>query len=173
MIGNNDNEGATYAISALGNGLNASTHQLGQDFVLGSFACPALFEATKLAQFEQPVWLYRYMADWGNTRLYDGSGAWHTLELYSIFGTSEDVTGIAPSDDEKTMSRLFQRAWAAFAEDPVSGLSKVLSWPEFDPATNSLIRLGYQNQPVAEFVSPSLYDAPCSTVQLAAIATGT
>ena len=173
LIGNNDNEGATYSISALGYGLNASTYQLGQDFELGSFACPSLFEATKLSQSSLPTWLYRYMADWENTRLYKGSGAWHTTELYMIFGTSEDVTGVAPSEDQKTMSRLFQRAWAVFADDPVAGLSKVLGWPDFSPGTDSLIRLGYENKPIAEFVEENLYDAPCSTVELSAIATGT
>ncbi len=173
MIGNNDNEGATYAISAFGRGLNQSTYQIGQDFELGSFACPSLFEATRLSQSSLPTWLYRYMADWENTRLYEGSGAWHTTELYMIFGTSEKVTGIAPSEGQQTMSRLFQRAWAVFADDPVGGLSKVLGWPEFRPETDSLIRLGYKNEPTAEFVSPKLYDAPCSTVKLAAIATST
>ena len=172
MIGNNDDEGATYAISALGTGLNASTYQLGQDFELGSFACPSLFEATKLGQSSLPVWLYRYMADWENTRLYEGSGAWHTTELYMIFGTSEEVTGIQPSEDQKTMSRLFQRAWAIFADDPTEGLSKALGWPGFRPDTDTLIRLGYENQPIAEFVDENLYDAPCSTVELAATATG-
>ena len=89
-----------------------------------------------------------------------------------IFGTSEDVTRIPPSEDQKKMSRLFQKAWATFAGDPVDGLSTMMGWPEFNLGTETLIRLGYENQPVAEFVNPSLYDAPCSTVELAAIATG-
>jgi cholinesterase len=172
LIGNNDNEGATYAISAFGYGLNASTYKIGQNFELASFACPTLFEATALAEHKVPNWMYRYMADWENLRLYDGSGAYHTAELYMVFGTSEDVSGIPPSEDEKVMSRLFQRVWVAFADDPVDGLTKVLGWPTFAAGGETLIRLGFENKPVAEFVSPSLYDAPCSTVRLGALVTG-
>ena len=112
------------------------------------------------------------MADWESTRLYQGSGAYHTAELYMVFGTSEDVTGVAPSEDQKTMSQLFQKAWAAFANDPQKGLSDVMGWPEFNKDEDTLIRLGFENQPIADFVSDDLYAAPCSTVELAAIATG-
>ena len=126
----------------------------------------------KLTEFGVPAWVYRYMADWDNIRLYNGSGAWHTSELYMVFGTSEDATGIPPTEDEKTISRLFQKAWVAFANYPEQGLTNQLGWPKFDVEEDTLIRIASDNEPKVDFVNPSIYGAPCSTVTLGSLATG-
>ncbi|UQC81173.1 carboxylesterase [Colletotrichum lupini] len=64
-----------------------------------------------------------------------------------------------------------QSAWAAFANDPADGLSSVLGWPKFDQKEESLILLALENNPEPQFVKPSAYDAPCSTVTLGALGT--
>jgi cholinesterase len=115
-----------------------------------------------------PVWQYRYFGDWDNTRLYPDSGAYHGSELQMIFGASEDVSGLPTSRDQRKTTRLMQKAWASFAQDPANGLNKKLHWPEFDPDSESLIRLAYENSPKADFVKPEVYDSPCSTITLGA-----
>ena len=88
-----------------------------------------------------------------------------------MFGASEDVSGIPPSKAEKKTTKLMQRAWAAFCEDPVDGLSRVMKWPRYDPDGKSLVRLALNNNPKPEFVRPDVYDAPCANVTLGALAT--
>jgi carboxylesterase type B len=151
--------------------VNESTFPIAEKFLLSAFSCPSLFQSSQLSSTGLPTWLYRYVADWENIRLYDGSGAFHTSELYMVFGTSEDVTGDPATEAEKEMSAIFQKAWAAFADDPVEGLEKVMGWPVFSPDDETLIRLGNENQAMAEFVSPSLYGSPCSTIVLGSLAT--
>lgn len=90
------------------------------------------------------------------------------------FGASGDVSGIPPSEPEERMTRLMQRAWAVFCEDPANGLSRgSVRWPRFNPARRSLIRLAVDNRPGADFVDPGLYDTDCGNVTLGALATPT
>lgn len=82
-----------------------------------------------------------------------------------IFGNSGAVSGIPPSQAEVQLSRLMQRAWAAFADDPKQGLSR-FGWPKYDPQGETLVRLGYENSATPTFVAPSLYDAQCPSETL-------
>lgn len=82
-----------------------------------------------------------------------------------VFGNPSGVSGLPNTNAENEMIALMQGAWAAFARDPAGGLTKY-GWPEYNPNTNSLIRLAYNNSPTAEFVSPSLYFAACANVSL-------
>jgi carboxylesterase type B len=86
-----------------------------------------------------------------------------------IFGASEDVSLLPTVADQRELTRLMQRAWFAFAEDPAHGLEEVLGWPQFDPAKKTLIELGLGNSPNAEFTYPSTYDALCSNVVMGAL----
>ena len=129
-----------------------------------------MIEAENRRAYGVPVWQFRYFGDWDNLRLYPGSGAYHGSDVEMIFGNSGIVSGISPSKPEEQTTALMQRAWAMFAEDPARGLLD-MGWPEYDPSSKSLIRLAYNNRPAADFVKPSVYDAPCSTVELGALAT--
>ncbi|KAL0939828.1 carboxylesterase [Colletotrichum truncatum] len=170
LFGNNDNEDGYYRIPAYGNGVVPTPEQV-SSFLLESFTCPNSYQgAARLAQ-GVPVWVYRYLGDWDNTRLFPTSGAYHGVDLHMIFGASGDVSGIPPSETQRQLTRLMQSAWAAFANDPENGLSEVLGWPKFDLNGESLIVLGKGNDPEPQFVKPALYDAPCSTVTLGALAT--
>lgn len=85
-----------------------------------------------------------------------------------VFGNPEDVSGLPNSENEVDMIQLMQKAWASFARSPESGLEEELGWPVFDPETESLVRLAFQNDGKATFVKPGVYDAGCGNVTLGA-----
>ncbi|KAJ0163239.1 Cholinesterase [Colletotrichum tanaceti] len=171
LLGNNDNEDGYYRIPAYGNGVVPTPEQVAS-FLLESFTCPNAYQAEARRTRGVPAWVYRYFGDWDNTRLFPTSGAYHGVDLHMVFGASEDVSGgIAASAPQRRTTALVQRAWAAFAGDPVDGLRSVLGWPRFDPREESLVLLAVDNRPEARFVRPRVYDAPCSTVTMGALAT--
>lgn len=90
-----------------------------------------------------------------------------------IFGASQDVSGLSTTPAQRQLTRLMQRAWASFADDPACGLKKIVHWPAINFQGETLLQLGLKNSPEAAFVAPAQYDAPCSTVTLGALATGT
>ena len=81
-----------------------------------------------------------------------------------VYGTAPDITGIPNTPAEEAVSAYMMRAWATFADDPEKGLSERLGWPRYDPAKTTLVRLAYQDQTIASFVSPGTYDAPCAAL---------
>lgn len=153
-------------IPAFGKGVNATKEQ-GDQFLLESFTCPNDIEARARSAQGVPTWQYRYFGDWPNTRLYNSSGAYHGTELEMLFGNSGDVSGIAPSEAQEELTKVMQDAWVAFAEDPKRGLEKY-GWPRFDPSEDTLVRLGYENSPVPDFVRPSLYSGDCANITVGA-----
>ncbi|KAJ0343761.1 hypothetical protein KNSL1_010030 [Colletotrichum chrysophilum] len=172
LFGNNNNEDGYYRIPAYGNGVVPTSEQV-TSFLLESFTCPNLYQANARLAQGVPAWIYRYFGDWDNTRLFPTSGAYHGVDLHMIFGASEDVSGIPPSDAQRETTKVMQRAWAAFANGPGNGLSQVIGWPKFNPETDSLVLLALDNNPQPRFVKPDVYGAPCSTVTMGALATPT
>ncbi|KZL69637.1 carboxylesterase [Colletotrichum incanum] len=170
LFGNNDNEDGYYRIPAYGNGVVPTPDQV-VSFLLESFTCPNSHQAEARRERGVPAWVYRYFGDWDNTRLFPTSGAYHGVDLHMIFGASEDVSGIVASESQKQTTAVMQMAWAAFANDPIDGLSSVAGWPKFDKNHESLVLLAFDNNPEPRFVKPEVYDAPCSTVTLGALAT--
>ena len=167
--GHNDYEQGYYVIPAFAQGRNVTAAQTAQ-FLLESFVCPHSYEARQRVKAKVPTWVYRYFGDWDNTRLYPTSGAYHGTELHMILGGSEDASGLPATQAQKETSRLFQRAVAAFAENPKSGLAK-LGWPQFDPNKKSWIEIAVDNKPRATFAKPERYDEPCSSVIMGALST--
>ncbi|OQO03357.1 hypothetical protein B0A48_11615 [Cryoendolithus antarcticus] len=164
LLGNNNREQGYYIIPAYGRGINTTEAQ-GQQFLLESFTCANDYEARARTSQGVPVWQYRFFADWNNTRLYPTSGAYHGTELEMLFGNLVDVSGIPPEPAQVQLTKVMQKAWVAFANDPKEGLKKY-GWPRFDPAGRTLIRLGYENSAVPSFVLPSAYSAGCGNVTL-------
>ena len=78
------------------------------------------------------MWRFRYFGDWDNLRLYPTSGAYHGSDLEMIFGASQDVSGLPKSAAQRQLQATMMHAWAAFADNPQSGLEK-LGWPRYDP----------------------------------------
>jgi cholinesterase len=75
-----------------------------------------------------------------------------------LFGNSGDVSGIEPSEEQRRLTGVMQRAWVKFARDSVRG---------FDPEEETLVLLGYQDSAVPDFVRPEVYSWNCSNVVLA------
>ncbi|KAL9094494.1 MAG: hypothetical protein Q9165_003344 [Trypethelium subeluteriae] len=163
LAGNNNYEAAYYEIVAYGAGTILTAAQW-DTFILDVFTCPIASELRNRTNADVPAWRFRYFGDWDNLRLFPGSGAYHGSDLEMVFGASQDVTGLPESAPEMQMQRLFMKAWATFAEDPVNGLVDVLGWPKYHPNNSTLVRLGYNNTPTAEFVNPMLYDSPCASL---------
>lgn len=168
--GNNNNEAGYYRIPAFAKGVIPTDEQVAQ-FHLESFTCPVAYQANNRLQQQVPSWIWRYFGDWNNTRLYPTSGAYHGSDLHMIFGGSADVSGLPTVADQRALTRVMQKAWFEFSDDPKNGLSSKMGWPKFDPATKSLVVLGKDDSPKPEFVKPSDYDAPCSTITLGALGT--
>lgn len=167
--GHNDHEQGYYVIPAFAQGRNVTEAQTAQ-FLLESFVCPHSFEARQRVTANVPTWVYRYFGDWNNTRLYPTSGAYHGTELHMLLGGSEEASGLPASRAQNETSRIFQRAVAAFSNDPASGLTE-LGWPRFNPQTESWIEIAKGNEPKVTFAMPEVYDNMCSTVTLGSLST--
>ncbi|PWY66019.1 alpha/beta-hydrolase [Aspergillus heteromorphus CBS 117.55] len=111
----------------------------------------------------QNAWRFRYFADWDNTRLYPTSGAYHGVDLNMIYGSSALFTLVSESAGQTVRTARMRKAWAAFVADPHDGLSN-LGWPIFDLHSDTLVILGYDNQPNITFVSPSVYNQACVNI---------
>lgn len=60
--------------------------------------------------------------------------------------------------------------WTTFAKDPLNGLTAYEGgWPAYDPASETLIRLGYNNAVGTNLASPTLYDVACANASLTAL----
>lgn len=165
LLGNNNNEDGYYRIPAYASGIIPTDAQVAS-FLLESFTCPVSHQASARRAHGVPAWAYRYMADWNNTRLYPTSGAYHGVDLHMIFGASADVSGLPTTADQRSLTRLMQHAWYSFSNNPSSGLRSI-GWPQFNQKTDSLIVLGENNAPTAQFVHPSTFNSPCPNVTLA------
>ena len=179
-MGNNENEAGYYKIAAFAKGVTLSDAEW-DAFNRQCFSCANALEAKNRAQFV-PTFLFRYFGDWDNLRLYPTSGAYHGSDLEMVFGASADVSGLPNSANENTTIALVQKAWAAFAQDPVDGLTNVMRWPRYVPDSeflliqgfeniggliegNTTIALAQNNTPTAILVSPSQFDSNCSSFQ--------
>ena len=167
--GHNDYEQGYYVIPAFAQGRNVTANQTAQ-FLLESFVCPISYEAKSRINAGVPTWVYRYFGNWDNTRLYPTSGAYHGSELNMILSGSEDVSSLPATQAQKETSRLFQRAVAAFAEDPQHGLTE-FGWPQFDPQKKSWVEIGVDNEPEVTFAKPEKYDGPCPSIVMGSLPT--
>lgn len=176
MLGNANNEDGFYRLVPYALTGLLPTSQDVAEFILESFTCPVIFQASARRSHGVPAWAFRYMADWDITRLYNTngstSGAYHMVDLHMIFGASEDVTGLPTTADQRNLTHIMQTAWASFAGDPVNGLTS-LGWPQFDQNKDSYILLGKDNIPSAQPVAPSDWNSPCSTVTFGIFGTST
>ena len=131
LLGNTNYESGYYRVPARAQG-NSPPESAWTQFQLESFTCPTAFQARSRAASDTPTWRFRYFGDWENLRLYEGSGAYHGSDLEMVVGNSEGVSGIPSGQQEKALTTLMQRAWAAFARDPVNGLVKEVGWERYN-----------------------------------------
>ncbi|KAL6890870.1 Alpha/Beta hydrolase protein [Trichoderma evansii] len=176
MLGNTNNEDGFYRLVPYAQTGLLPTSQDVIEFLLETFTCPVTFQASARRSHGVPAWAFRYMADWDNTRLYSTngstSGAYHMVDLHMIFGASEDVTALPTTADQRKLTQIMQTAWATFAEDPIDGLTS-LGWPQFDQSKDSYILLGNDSISSVQYVAPSNWNSPCSTVTFGLFGTST
>ena len=161
MAGNNDHESGWYRLAASAQKIQLTDQQWNL-FELEGFTCASRDAVAYRAKHGLPAFRWRYFGDFDNTRLYDGSGAYHGVDLHMIFGASWNVTGLEPSQAQKWTTQYMQGAWAAFVSDPPRGLVG-MGWPlyEANGEGNVLVRLGLNDMPSASFVSPAEFDEGC------------
>ncbi|KAK3180041.1 hypothetical protein K4F52_008533 [Lecanicillium sp. MT-2017a] len=166
LIGNNDFEtGAYIPIFAL-KGVSKD-HEYWVNFANSEFACPVGARANVSASHGLPVWRYRWFGEFPNTRLFSDpdSGAWHGSEIPFVWNTLPAGPGFpAETQEEISIRKYVQGAWAAFARSPMDGLAKYQSgWPQFSPSEPTLIRLGYKNVTGTNAAMSEIYDKGCPT----------
>ncbi|KAI4595730.1 hypothetical protein KJ359_006721 [Pestalotiopsis sp. 9143b] len=112
------------------------------------FTCPAGQRAAVSVSEGNPTWRYRWFGAFPNTLLpwipYNGS--WHGSELPSIFDTAPQYY-YTNTERENAIGRYMRGAWAAFAKDPVAGLSDYDEWPRYKPNGTTLIKLAHGKDP--------------------------
>ncbi|KAJ3549846.1 hypothetical protein NM208_g297 [Fusarium decemcellulare] len=80
--------------------------------------CPAKFTTEEFDDVGIKTWRFIYNASFENTEIFEGSGAYHSSELYTIFGTYPEK---GSTKFQKDLSREMQNAWARFVKDPSGG----------------------------------------------------
>jgi len=187
MIGNTQNDGSLFALNqnnlttylntTFGNlvtadqvralyrsGLsdNAVISELIKDF---EFLCPAeLWGAAAVGAGTTDVYRYTYGAVFADLQFFPNAGAWHSSDLFEIFGTyPSDATAA-----EKTLSLTMQTIVANFARNPAAAPAP--NWPKYVPGntTSTLAQLAYRSNvalsDVVETVVSDSLDSPCDTL---------
>ena len=137
LLGNNDYEAGIIKVLF---GSMGRTQSLLQWAILNlqTFTCPVSNAAQYRTSNNVPVWRYRYFGEFPNLRLTDdpSSGAWHGSEIANVFGTAVEA-GLPNTQAETAISRYIMGAWAAFAKDPTTALSRApYSWPLYNTRSN-------------------------------------
>ncbi|KAJ7862967.1 Alpha/Beta hydrolase protein [Mycena leptocephala] len=187
MIGNAENDGSLFALNqnnlatylditfgglitpdqvrplyASGLSDNAIISEVIKDF---TFLCPAeLWGAAAVSAGTTNVYRYAYGAVFSDLQLFENAGAWHSSELFEIFGTfPSDAT-----DAEKTLSLTMQNIVANFARN--STAAPAPNWPEYVPGntTNTLAKLAFSSNvmlsDVVQTAASDSLDSPCDAL---------
>ncbi|OSS52963.1 hypothetical protein B5807_02591 [Epicoccum nigrum] len=148
-----DNEGASL-VSYVPTGPNQSAVDA---FTRSIATCPQAQGALARRTFGVPVWRARYFGEWPNLNPLPWLHAYHSSDIPMVFGTS-NLRG-ADTEAERATSGYMQGAWAAFARDPEHGLEKW--WPKYDPAGETLVKLGVGNDTGVVFGRGDEFDGLC------------
>jgi para-nitrobenzyl esterase len=103
-----------------------------------------------------PVWRYFYTHRFHNDAFLNSYRAFHTAELYFVFGNFNGVFGIdyIPTSAERTFSNDLMGYWARFAATGDPNGSGATAWPPYDATSDPMLRLddnfarinGYHNK---------------------------
>lgn len=165
LVGSNEYEAGWWQTQLALGGVTYPDY-LWDEFNLAGFTCTAGIRANHSIAAGNPTWRYRYHGVFPNTNISSEGGAYHGAELPLIFGTELETP--ASTGEEIAVADYVQGAWVAFAKDPVSGLDGYEGgWPQYDPATETLIRLAYNDSVGTNLALPDLYDALCDEISIA------
>jgi len=166
LIGNNDDESTLFLVQQelQNQSFPASDISTGN---VQKFTCPAGARANASVAANLATWRYRYFGEFPNTMLTSSpdSGAYHGSEVPVIFDTlPQPGNGIpASTAEEVAIGKYIRGAWAAFAKNSTGGLLAYEGgWPAYQPGSETLIRLGYNNLTGTNTVLPAAYDVGCT-----------
>ena len=152
LVGNNDNEGSILIALYPGSTPNNVT--------TFGFTCPSALLAQSRSAANVSVWQYRYLGLFPSLLPIPSLGVYHSSEIPLVFGTyNQSTLGNATAGLIRTSAEI-QGAWAAFANNPQSGLTSY-GWPVYNASGNTLIELGYANS-TTRFVNSTLYNDACN-----------
>jgi carboxylesterase type B len=81
------------------------------------------------------AWRFVFLGEWENQAIYPGMGAYHSMDCPIVFGTVELKREVKPNTpQQEQFIKNVMTAWASFAKDPDSGLTK-LGWPVYDASS--------------------------------------
>ncbi len=108
----------------------------------GKFVCPVRRTLRALsASQSEPVYRYQFTHVLDNVGpAQKAKGAFHGLELFFVFGQL-GVAGYVASPAEKDLSAEIQGYWSRFGATGEPGEGSQVTWPAFDPAKDSHLRL--------------------------------
>ncbi|KAK0666755.1 putative lipase [Cercophora samala] len=168
LLGSTDNEAGYYRVPAYAQNITPTVEEIAS-FHLESFTCPVLYQAKGREEKGVPAFVYRYFPDWENTRLYNGSGAYHGVDVHMVFGNSEVVSGIGMGEEQMGLMGWVQRVWGGFVADPVGGMEGV-GWERFGGGGGGkLAEIGRGEKAEVEFVDVGGYERDCEGVVLGAL----
>ncbi|KAH7346723.1 Alpha/Beta hydrolase protein [Rhexocercosporidium sp. MPI-PUGE-AT-0058] len=167
VVGSNDYEPGMFRTQLALGGITFADSDW-DEMALSSFNCPIGQRANASILANNPTWRYRFHAIFPNINISSEGGAYHGAELTLLFGTESQLEQSTPEEDAFT--EYLKGAWVAFAKDPVAGLSTYEGgWPMYNPAGETLVRLGFENQVGTNLAFPELYDAGCADASLTAL----
>jgi carboxylesterase type B len=102
-------------------------------YVDSAFNCPTRDATNARYKMKVPVWRYRFMAAFPNSQIYPDSGAFHSIDCPTVFGTTARNIQKTPNtlEQDKFVANVM-KAWATFAKDPENGLGSI-GWPKYNP----------------------------------------
>ncbi|KAF5625838.1 triacylglycerol lipase V precursor [Fusarium tjaetaba] len=80
--------------------------------------CPIRYVAEDFAEADIKTWRYIYNASFANTEIFKGSGAYHSAEIPTLFGTFPEK---GATEFQDKLSREMQKAWGEFIRGPENG----------------------------------------------------
>lgn len=164
LIGENNHESGLFEV--LLGVQNSSLPSSTWDFLATSlFTCALKTRALASLYNKVPTWRYRYFGNFPNLAISTkpDAGAWHGIEIPTIFGADLDIQNkVGRTPEQEAVAAYVRGMWMAFAKDPVNGLNNYEGGlPQYHPLKTSLLRPAYNNQPGANAVNPALYDIDC------------
>jgi carboxylesterase type B len=108
-------------------------------YIDSAFNCPTRDAVDARFKLKVPVWRYRFMAVFPNSQIYPDTGAYHSIDCPTVFGTTGRNVQKMPNtlEQDKFVTNVMT-AWAAFAKDPENGL-QALGWPKYNPESKLIL----------------------------------
>jgi carboxylesterase type B len=129
LSGATNNEGGLYELLGIASG-QADQAKLIGTMASTMLACSPHAAVAARRKADVPAWRYYYQAGYPNQDI-GITGAWHTSEIGPVFGTTEFISNITDTAEEKKLIETMQNAWTGFAKDPANALTK-LGWPLYN-----------------------------------------